>query len=227
MLSIIIPTYNERENIEPLYRGITEVLDEFEIIFVDDNSPDGTARVIKEIQAQDRRVKLLEREAKLGLGSAILDGLKLATGEYIAMMDADLSHSPREIPQMLKALEEADIVIGSRYIEGGRIEGWSPIRHLISRVAILISHFLLGIKVKDPTSGFALFRREVIEKIKEDLSPKGYKLLLEIIVKSPGASIKEVPITFKNRAYGKSKLDFKEVIEYLKLCWRLRRVLSP
>lgn len=222
MLSIIVPTYNERENIAPLYHGIVEVLEEFELIFVDDNSPDGTAEVIKEIQAKDKRVKLLERKAKLGLGSAILEGLKLATGEYIAMMDADLSHPPQELPKMLKALREVDIVVGSRYIEGGKIEGWPLLRHIISRVAILIPRLLLKVKVKDPTSGFALFRREIIEKIKNELSPRGYKLLLEILIKSPKASLKEVPITFKDRAYGSSKLNFKEIIEYIKLCLELR-----
>jgi dolichol-phosphate mannosyltransferase len=222
LLSILVPTYNEKENIKPLYEAIKKAIDDFELIFIDDNSPDGTAEVIKEIQAEDDRIKLLERKGKLGLGSAIVDGLNIAQGEYIAMMDADLSHPPSQLPTMLKALHDVDIVIGSRYIEGGRIEGWSLLRHLISRIAIFWCHLFLGVRVKDPISGFALWRRGVVEKVKDELSPKGFKILLEILIKCHGAKIKEVPITFTPRLYGRSKLGFQEIKNFLSSCWELK-----
>jgi len=222
LLSILVPTYNEKENIKPLYEAIKKAIDDFELIFIDDNSPDGTAEVIKEIQAEDDRIKLLERKGKLGLGSAIVDGLNIAQGEYIAMMDADLSHPPSQLPTMLKALHDVDIVIGSRYIEGGRIEGWSLLRHLISRIAIFWCHLFLGVRVKDPISGFALWRRGVVEKVKDELSPKGFKILLEILIKCHGAKIKEVPITFTPRLYGRSKLGLQEIKSFLSSCWELK-----
>lgn len=226
LISIIVPTYNERENVRPLYERIAQVLEDFELIFVDDGSPDGTAEVVEGLMACDRRVKLRQRGAKLGLGSAVLHGLEIASGEFVVMMDADLSHSPSDIPRMLSAAEAADIVIGSRYIPGGRIEGWSLQRRLLSRAAIGLCRLLLKLRVKDATSGYALFRRAFLEGIKEKLSPRGYKLLLEILVKAPEARICEVPITFTERMYGRSKMDLTEMLRFLQLCLELRK-LTP
>jgi dolichol-phosphate mannosyltransferase len=221
--SIIVPTYNEKENVKPLYQGIAQSLDDFELIFVDDNSPDGTAEVIKKLQAEDKRVKLLQREEKLGVSSALLFGSKLAKGGCIVTMDADLSHSPSELPRMLEAIDGADIVIGSRYIKGSKIRGRSSWRHVISRAGTLLARLFFRTKVKDPLSGFAIFRREVIEGVKDSLSPRGYKLLLEILVKMPQAKVKEVPAIFTDRVCGTSKLDFEKMKEFAKLCLELRR----
>lgn len=222
LLSIVVPTYNERENIQLLYQGIAQAVKDFELIFVDDNSPDGTAQVIREIQGRDSRVRLLQRPAKLGLGSAVLHGSQAASGEWVAMMDADLSHSPAALPSLMAASAGADLVIGSRYIEGGRIQGWPLSRRLASLIAIWVGRLMLRMKVKDPTSGFVLMRRELVEGIRDKLSPRGFKLLLEVLVKADQAKVVEVPITFVNRAYGQSKLSGSEVTDYLKLCWELR-----
>lgn len=222
-LSIIVPTYNERDNVQSLYQGISQALDDFEIIFVDDSSPDGTAQAIKTLQARDRRIKLLERPGKLGLATAIMDGLGLAEGQFAGMMDADLSHQPEALPRMLAAFSDADIVIGSRYVRGGRIVGWPLRRHITSRVAVFISHILLHPPVKDTTSGFVLYRRDILAKLKGQLNTRGYKLLLEVLVKCPEARVREIPIVFTNRVRGQSKLNQGEVVEFLKLCWKLRK----
>jgi len=226
LVSIIVPTYNERENVGLLYQRIAQTLADFELIFVDDGSPDGTAGAIEELMARDGRVRLRQRGAKLGLGSAVLHGLEIATGEFIVMMDADLSHSPADLPRMLSAGEHADIVVGSRYVPGGRIEGWPLRRRLLSRGASRLCRLLLGVTVRDATSGYALFRRSFLEGLKGRLSPRGYKLLLEILVKAPQARVSEVPITFTERAYGKSKMDVAEMLRFLKLCLELRRLIS-
>ena len=222
-LSIIVPTYNERDNVAFQFQHIANAINDFEIIFVDDNSPDGTAQVIKELQSKDTRVRLLQRPGKMGLGTAIMDGLKLATGEFVGMMDADLSHDATALPAMINAFSESDIIIGSRYVKGGRIVGWPLSRHIVSRVAILIAKILLNPSVKDTTSGFVLYRRQMLEALQGKLSTRGYKLLLEVLVKSPQARVKEIPITFVNRLKGKSKLNRGEIIEFIKLCWQLRR----
>jgi dolichol-phosphate mannosyltransferase len=223
LLSIIVPTYNERGNIQPLYQAICQALQDFELIFVDDSSPDGTAQIIRELQVKDRRVKLRERGGKLGLGSAILYGLEIATGEYIAMMDADLSHPPRELPKMMQALSEADMVIGSRYIAGGRVEGWPIWRRIMSRMATISARLFLNIGATDPLSGFAMFRRDILEGVRNSLSPQGFKLLLEILVKAGEVRVKEVPIVFTNRTYGTSKLGLREIEDFVRLCFRMKQ----
>ncbi|MBI4287225.1 MAG: polyprenol monophosphomannose synthase [Chloroflexi bacterium] len=222
-LSLIVPTYNERENVGPLFRRVASVISDFEIIFVDDNSPDGTAAAIKELQSRDNRVKLLQRPGKLGLGTAVLDGMKQAEGEFVGMMDADLSHDAETLPDMIAAFSNADIIIGSRYVKGGKILGWPLSRHMASRVAILIARVLVGVPVKDTTSGYVMYRRELMEGLRGKLSTRGYKLLLEVLARSPRARVKEVPIIFINRLRGQSKLNQGEVKEFLKLCWRFRR----
>lgn len=221
-LSLIVPTYNERENIAPLFQRLVAAISDFEVIFVDDNSPDGTALAIKELQSQNNRVKLLQRPGKMGLGTAILDGLKLAEGEFVGMMDADLSHDTTALPSMVAAFSEADIIIGSRYVRGGRIVGWPLSRHIASRVAILIARIMLHPPAKDTTSGFVLYRRQILNELQDKISVRGYKLLLEVLIKSPRARVKEIPTTFVNRLSGQSKLNQGEIMEFLRLCWRLR-----
>jgi dolichol-phosphate mannosyltransferase len=220
VLSLIIPTYNERENIRSLWDGLSHYLDDFEAVFVDDNSPDGTAREIEALG--DQRVRLLSRPGKLGLGTAVMAGLGLAKGEYVGMMDADLSHRPEDVARVYGAAEQADITIGSRYIPGGKIVGWPLKRQVTSRGATLMARLVLWMSVKDPLSGLAIYRREVLEGLKGRLSARGYKLLLEVLVRDRKRRVQEVPITFVERARGQSKLNSGEFTAFLRLLWELR-----
>ena len=226
-VSIVVPTYNERDNVAPLYERLCRALEQawdFEVIFVDDASPDGTAGVVRRIGEGDGRVKLLVRPGKLGLGSAVRDGFRMADGGYLAMMDADLSHQPEYLPGLLGALERADIALGSRYVPGGGVENWPFFRRLASRVASGAGRLLVGLKVRDLTSGFAAFRRETIEPLLPRLSPQGFKLAMEVVAKAPAARVAEVPIRFVDRQRGKSKFTTREVLVFLRLCWELRRL---
>lgn len=224
-VSILIPTYNERNNVVPLLEQILHTLahKDIEVVVIDDNSPDGTGDVIESNFGKDERVKLIRRQGKMGLGSAIIDGLNLSSGTYIITMDADLSHRPDDLLKLLAPCEYTDIVVGSRYIQGSRIKGWPLIRKIASIVAIRISHMLINIPVKDTTSGFALFRRKVLEDVSPQLNPKGFKFLLEVLVKTSAVRIKEVPITFQNRSSGTSKFNIQEVIVFIHLCIKLRQ----
>ena len=224
-VSVLIPTYNEADNIGGLLTELAQSLKGFdhEIIVIDDNSPDGTGGIVAQYQKQDHRVKLVSRPGKMGLGSAVVEGFLRSEGELIVMMDADFSHRPSELPRLLEAAQKADIVIGSRYIPGGQILGWTFARHLASRVAILIARALLGLRLHDLTSGFAVFRRPVLTALQGKLQPRGFKLLLEILAQSPRALVVEVPVTFADRKLGSSKFGSNEVLDFLRLCWRLRQ----
>ena len=224
-VSIVDPTYNERENVQLLCDGIRNTLDgswNYEVIFVDDNSPDGTAGVVRQLAERDPAIKLLERPGKLGLGSAVVDGFGMATGDYWVMMDADLSHRPEDLPGLLNTLSEADIVVGSRYTAGGGVMNWPLHRRLVSRGASAVGRFLVGLSVRDATSGFAAFRRQAVEPLLPSLDPKGFKLLLEILAKARGAVVKEMPIIFVDRQYGRSKANLTEVGAFFYLCLELR-----
>lgn len=224
-ISIIIPVYNEAENIGLLLKSLTVVLDErdYQIIVVDDNSPDGTHLIVQNTALGNRRIQGIQRPSKLGLASAVLEGFQASDGDIIVMMDADFSHRPQDLTYLVEEVSNADIVIGSRYIEGGSITGWSPFRHLASRTAIWLSKTLLGLTVKDTTSGFAIFKKEILNPIAPEINPIGFKLLLEVLVRSPSALIKESPITFVNRKKGKSKFGVGETIAFLQLLMELRR----
>jgi len=221
LVSIIIPTYNEKENIEMLVPGIFQALEKSgvrgEVVIVDDNSPDGTGEIAEKLK-KDYRVKVIRRPGKMGLSTAVLDGIRNAEGEIIGVMDADMSHPPAIIPDVLRPLlsDEADISVGSRYVSGGKISGWHARRKIISRGAGLLARPLT--KVKDPMSGFFFFKKEAIEGRK--LNPTGYKIGLEILVKCE-AKVAEVPYTFVDRKHGKSKLNLAEEIRYLKHLFRL------
>ncbi len=223
-ISVIIPTYNEVDNIEDLIVGLRAVLRdvEYQIVVVDDNSPDGTFYAVKQIAERDPHVLPLLRQSKQGLASAIMHGYKESDGKIIVMMDSDLSHRPEDLPAMLEAVREYDIVIGSRYVEGGSILGMSAYRKLASRVSIGVSRMMLDLPYEDTTSGFAVFRRGVLDYVEPRLEPAGFKLLLEILVKCPEAQVKELPITFINRRRGSSKFGAGEVLKFLNLCFRLR-----
>lgn len=225
-ISIVVPTYNESGNIEDLLQAVSQTLEgyDYEIIIVDDNSPDGTARIVQELAMEDDRIKLLVRSGKLGLGSAILDGFKMVKGNYFLMIDADLSHRPEDIKRLIDNRKGADILIGSRYMKGGKIAGWSMKRKIISRVATRLVKLFFNLSVKDPISGFALYRKEIFNRLDGRLKPIGYKLLLEILVKSPGLTVNEIPITFINRRAGKSKLKIDEILKFIKLCLNLRNI---
>ena len=218
-VSIIIPTYNERENLKKLIPSIAENLHEhdYEMIVVDDSSPDGTAAIAREL-ANDFPVRVIERPRKLGLSSAVVKGFKESSGKCIGVVDADLQHPPEYIKNFVSvASKEHDIAVGSRYIDGGRINGWSNLRFIISKGAIILCRPLTDIK--DPMSGYFFLKRKVIEGI--SFNPKGYKILLEVLVKGLYSSVKEIPYTFRPRENGKSKLGIGEYANYLKLLYHL------
>jgi len=214
-VSVIVPTYQERDNIEPLVRRIATALGgwDYEVIVVDDNSPDGTAEVAAGL-AEKYPVRLIRREGVRGLGSAILEGFKNAEGNTLGVIDADLQHPPEIIPELLTAIQHgSDIAIASRYVRGGGIEGWSTVRRLISKVAVLVARPLTS--VKDPMSGCFLLSRRVIDGI--SLTSKGYKILLEILVKGQYHHVAEVPYIFTERRSGRSKLGLRECLNYMTL----------
>lgn len=225
MLSIVIPTYNERDNIEPLLHSLCSSLHDlnYRIVFVDDSSPDGTANVIRALQ--DRYpIDLIVRPKKLGLGSAVLAGFEKTEAPYIIVMDADLQHDPKLVGLMAeKLMGGCDIVVASRKVEGGSVVGWSPTRKLISDVATWLAHILISNakKVRDPLSGFFGFRRDIMRGVR--LEPKGFKILLEILAKANYKTVCEVPLVFKERKSGKSKLNLKEYLLYIQLLLNLSR----
>jgi len=218
MLSIIVPTFREAENILPLVRRIRTALEpavEYEIVMVDDNSRDGTDVRVEELQREGVPVRLIVRTTERGLSGAILRGFREARGDWLLCMDADMSHPPEAIPEMLRALQEnlADLVVGSRYVKGGGVEkGWGFYRWLNSQVALWLARPLSP--VRDNGAGFFLLPRRVFEQGR-DLNPIGYKMLIEISVKCPCHKVVEVPIQFADRKFGQSKLNFREQMLYL------------
>ncbi|KAM0041646.1 putative dolichyl-phosphate beta-D-mannosyltransferase [Helianthus debilis subsp. tardiflorus] len=222
--SIIVPTYNERLNIALIvflvFKHIPDV--DFEIIIVDDGSPDGTQDIVKQLQQVygDDRILLRARPKKLGLGTAYIHGLKHASGNFVVIMDADLSHHPKYLPHFIKKQVEmgADIVTGTRYVRGGGVHGWTLMRKLTSRGANVLAHTLLWPGVSDLTGSFRLYKKSVLEDIISSCVSKGYVFQMEMIVRASrkGYHIEEVPITFVDRVYGSSKLGGSEIVEYLK-----------
>ncbi|KAG2491414.1 hypothetical protein HYH03_010203 [Edaphochlamys debaryana] len=229
-LSVIVPTYNERENVAVLTWMLHKVLADvvtYEIIFVDDASPDGTATAVKQLQDAFGAdcVKLVSRPGKLGLGSAYTAGLAAASGELVVLMDADLSHHPKHLPAMLAALRDsgADIVSGTRYRLGGGVAGWNLRRKLTSRGANLLASFLLGARTSDLTGAYRLYRRQALAALLQRTASVGYAFQMEIIVRAQymGYRIAEVPIVFVDRLYGTSKLGVGEYVQFVKGLARL------
>mmetsp|Transcript_4099 Transcript_4099/g.4751 ORF Transcript_4099/g.4751 Transcript_4099/m.4751 type:complete len:235 (-) Transcript_4099:67-771(-) len=224
LYSIILPTYNERENLPIIFYLIHKYMSklDFEVVIVDDNSPDGTYDVAKAIQTSygEKFVTIVSRAGKLGLGTAYVEGLKFAKGQRIILMDADMSHHPKVIPQMISKMDNSkyDIVTGSRYIQGGGVYGWDTYRKLTSRTANFLADFLLNPGVSDLTGSFRLYERKAIETILPRVRSKGYAFQMEIMIRAKKANmtVGEVPITFVDRMYGESKLGTKEIILYLK-----------
>jgi len=233
-LSVIMPTYNESQNILEMLKAVSCNLPssiEAEIVVVDDNSPDGTGQIVEEYAKNSNQdglsVKVIRRPGKQGLSSAILAGIQSAKGETIIVMDSDFSHPPETIQKMVDELQnhQCDIVVASRYVKGGSVIGWPFKRRLISKGATKIAQHGLGIKIKDPMSGFFAFKRHIIKSVKFDAI--GYKMLLEILVKTKGTIVKEIPYSFTNRKSGSSKLDLSVTLDYLKSVWRLYRYGKP
>jgi len=212
MLSIIVPTYNEAKNISDLVIRIKQCLSvKYEIIIVDDGSPDGTAAIGAKL-ASEHPVKVINRGRKLGLASAVLEGFKLAVGDLLCVIDSDLSHPPEIIPLLLKEmdLKAADIVIASRFIRGSGIENWPKIRLMATNIAMMVTMPLTP--VKDPMSGFFIIKTSVTKNV--SLIPRGFKILLEILVKGKYNKAVEFPFVFVDRVYGKSKLNLKTYMDF-------------
>lgn len=216
---IIIPTYNECENLSPLLGSIFSYAPHADILIVDDNSPDGTGELADQLHEQDTRIHVIHRAGKLGLGTAYVEGFKYAIAhDYDAAfeMDADFSHDPQYLPNFLQAIEHADLVIGSRYIPGGATPNWSLTRRFISGCGNIFARFLLNIPVHDCTAGYRCYRREVLESINLDtIQSQGYAFQVELAyrVMKQGFSIVETPIVFMDRRIGKSKMSRKIVAE--------------
>lgn len=225
---VIVPTYNELENIDALITQVLSLPHGLDILIVDDNSPDGTANVVKEWLKKSDRVHLLQRPGKMGLGSAYRDGFRyaLANGaEYIFEMDADFSHDPAALGQFLENIKDVDIVLGSRYLHGVTVVNWPLSRLILSYSANLYSRIITGLPLKDATGGFKCFRRRALEGIKLDrVKSEGYSFQIEMSFRcwKRGFKIKEIPITFTDRRAGVSKMSRKIIWEAAGMVWRLR-----
>jgi len=234
-ISIIIPTYNESQNILQILKSIKDNLPKnfiTQAIVVDDNSPDGTGKIVEDYlknikKMADYTIEIIHRKAKDGLGSAILKGIQHASGDTIVVMDCDFSHPPQIIPKLIESIKkyQYDIAVASRYIKGGKIQGWSLKRKFMSKFATLIAKKGLGIDTKDPMSGFFAFKRNIIKELNIDAI--GYKFLLEILVKTKDVNIKEIPYTFQDRKLGSSKLSIRTVFDYYRSVWKLYRYGKP
>lgn len=214
---VVLPTYDEAENILPLSEQVLAVAEGIEVVVVDDDSPDGTGDLVAERQKSEPRLHLIRREGKLGLGTAYLAGFQygLEHGfDQVFTMDADFSHNPRYIPQMLEAMEHHDVVIGSRYVEGGGIENWPFHRRLLSAFANFYARSLLRLPVHDCTAGFRCYAAEVLETVEPfEIRSSGYSFLEEMAFRvcRCGFSVGEIPIVFENRRAGSSKIGSLEI----------------
>ena len=226
---VIIPTYNEIENIHSIITAVLAQGSQFSILIIDDNSPDGTGNAVKLIQANESRIHLKERAGKLGLGTAYIEGFKYALKhnfDYIFEMDADFSHNPKDLNALLKACKDgADVSIGSRYVKGGNIKNWSKDRVLLSYCASLYVRFVTWIPVKDPTAGFICYRNKVLSSLDlEKVKFKGYTFQIEMkyYAWNKGFKLQEVPITFVDREKGTSKMHANIVSEAIKGVLQMR-----
>lgn len=225
---VVIPTYDERDNVEPMARSVLE--SDVEVLFVDDNSPDGTGDVLDALAADMPRVHVLHREKKEGLGRAYVAGFSRAIelgAELIIQMDCDFSHDPKDISRLVAECEKgADLVIGSRYVRGGATPGWPLKRRLISRAGGIFIRTVTGMPYRDPTGGFKCWRKSTLEKIDfSSVASAGYSFQLEMNHRTWKAGLKtvEIPISFTDRVAGYSKITAGIAKESLKIAWRLRR----
>ena len=225
---IIIPTYNEAKNIKRLIEEIFKLDLDINILIIDDNSPDGTGNIVEEVAKRDHKVNLIKREGKMGLGTAYVTGFKYAIDnkyDYIFEMDADFSHDPKEIPNFLEKIKECDLVIGSRYIKGVNVINWPLRRLILSYGANIYTRFITGLPIKDSTSGYKCFKRNVLENIDlNSIHSGGYSFQIEMNYKTwkKDFKIAEIPIIFVDRTEGKSKMSKKIVREAIWMVWKLR-----
>jgi dolichol-phosphate mannosyltransferase len=225
---IVIPTYNEKDNIEALVEAVLGLGQNIEILIVDDHSPDGTGQIADHLTAKDHRVHVLHRPGKQGLGSAYIQGFRFAlAGDYdlIFEMDADFSHDPSNIPAFLEKIRECDVVLGSRYIQGVNVINWPMSRLLLSYFANIYTRVITGLPIRDATGGFKCFRRKALEDIDlEKVKSDGYSFQIEMTFKcwKKGFRICEIPIIFYERQKGRSKMSKKIVREAVVMVWRLR-----
>ena len=225
---IIVSTYNERENIEPLVREILTNAPETNVLVVDDNSPDGTGQIVRTMMETEPRLRLLARPGKLGLGTAILDGMRygLDNGfDPICTMDADFSHHPKYLPAILAGSRGVDVMIGSRYVPGGGTKNWGLGRRILSRGSNLVSWILLGFPVHDATGCYRAYRADLLRRIdRASIQSSGYSFVEEVLelCHRAGATMGETPIIFEDRRAGKSKISKKEIVRAVMTLFRLR-----
>ena len=230
---VILPTYNERENLPNIVSAILAQGEHFDVLVVDDNSPDGTGQLADELAAEDPRVSVIHREGKLGLGTAYVAGFKwaLAGGyDFIFEMDADFSHDPADLPRMLAAAQDADVALGSRWVPGGGAPNWSWLRVFISRGGSIFSRLVLGLSIADLTSGFKCFRRHVLADLNLDgIGSNGYAFQVEVnyLCVRKGYRVVEVPIVFVDRRVGKSKMSGGIVAEAMVMVVKTRLFGAP
>ncbi|HJL17355.1 MAG TPA: polyprenol monophosphomannose synthase [Sandaracinaceae bacterium LLY-WYZ-13_1] len=226
---VVTPTYNERDNLETFVEAVFAALPEAHVLVVDDASPDGTGAIADRLAGRDERVRVLHRGGKLGIGSAYLEGFArgLADGyDVLVQMDTDLSHDPAYLPAFLARLERgADVVLGSRNVPGGGVEGWGPGRHVLSKGGSLYSRAILGLSIRDLTSGFKAWKAEVLETL--DLSAvesEGYSFQIEMTWRAlrAGFRVEEEPIVFVDRRAGESKMSRTIFLEAVMMVWKLR-----
>jgi dolichol-phosphate mannosyltransferase len=230
---VVIPTYEERDNLEPVLSRLHAAVPTADVLIVDDASPDGTGELADALAAADPRISVLHRAGKAGLGAAYLAGFAAALrGEYqfVVEMDADGSHPPEDLPALLAALDDADVVIGSRYVPGGVVRNWPMHRELISRGGNLYSRIALGVPIKDITAGYRAFRRQVLEELDlDEVSSQGYCFQIDMAWRAvqAGFRVREVPITFTERERGRSKMSGAIVAEafWRVMCWGTSRLL--
>ncbi len=226
---VIVPTYNERDNLPAIVAAVHEHLPEADVLVVDDNSPDGTGALADELATRDKKVHVLHRPGKQGLGTAYVAGFKWALArdyQFLFEMDCDFSHDPKYLPDLLaRARAGADVVLGSRYVAGGGTVNWGPMRKLISRGGSLYARTILGVGVRDLTGGFKCFRRATLEALDLDtVAAQGYGFQIEMTYRAVkrGFRVEEVPIVFVDRRVGQSKMSKKIFLEALTLVWKLR-----
>lgn len=223
---VIIPTFNEAYNISAIIKAVLAQDPNIEVLIVDDNSPDGTSKIVEEMK--NSKIHLITREKKMGLGSAYVEGFKFAlkkSFDFIFEIDADFSHDPEIIPIMLKEIQENDLIIGSRYIKGINVVNWPLRRLFLSFAAAKYVRFITGMPINDPTSGFKCFRREVLENINlDEILSDGYSFQIEMNFRTwvKKFKIKEIPIVFTDRRSGQSKMSKKIVREAIFVVWKLK-----
>ncbi|MEW6433671.1 MAG: polyprenol monophosphomannose synthase [Myxococcota bacterium] len=226
---VIIPTYNERDNVGPITSAVLAAEPRVDILVVDDNSPDGTGQLADELAAKEPRIKVLHREKKQGLGRAYLHAFRWALDhgyQYVIEMDADFSHDPKYLPGLIDtAMGGADLVLGSRYVEGGGTVNWGVGRKILSRGGSLYARSILGVKIRDLTGGFKCFNRRVLESIDLDqVVSSGYAFQIELTYRAlkKGFTVKEIPIVFEDRRVGQSKMSRKIFVEAMTMVWKLK-----